>query len=314
LAHDRIFGFDRGGTAGLATAAFYASPVEFQRVGEEGYRALARGEIFHTEAEMRRQDGSPFLAKLIGQAIDPQDPGAGSIWQVEDITEQIAQRRKLLELLRQTEHDARMKGQLLREVNHRVTNNLTSVLGLIVLEQERAPAGDRERVAPSLDRLQQSIRGLLTVHRMLAQSAWAPVNLTHLAREIIRAALNAAPWRNQAVVTIEPSELRVSPRQAGGVALIFNELATNSVKYAHPDSRPVTLSVTFAATPGWITICYRDNGPGYAADVIESQRANMGLKLIQDVVATTLGGTVELENENGAKTTIRMQPEMETRT
>jgi two-component sensor histidine kinase len=48
--------------------------------------------------------------------------------------------------------------------------------------------------------------------------------------------------------------------------------------------------------------------------VIESQRANMGLKLIQDVVATTLGGTVELENENGAKTTVRMQPEMETRT
>ena len=132
--------------------------------------------------------------------------------------------------------------------------------------------------------------------------------------EIILAALNAAPWRNQVVVSIEPSALRVSPRQANGVALIFNELATNSVKYAHLDSRPVMIRVELVATEGFVTICYRDNGPGFATDVLENKRSNIGLKLIRDMVATTLVGTIELENDDGAKTTIRLQPEKESRT
>ena len=48
--------------------------------------------------------------------------------------------------------------------------------------------------------------------------------------------------------------------------------------------------------------------------MLENKRSNIGLKLIRDMVATTLVGTIELENDDGAKTTIRLQPEKESRT
>jgi PAS domain S-box-containing protein len=272
--------------------------------------------VYVSEHRVRCKDGSWkwILDRGLVVSRDAEGKPLRVIGTHTDITERVTQQEKLQELLTQSERDTQIKGELLREVNHRVTNNLTAVLGLLVYERESFADDDRPLVAPALDRLQQRIRGLLTVHRMLSQSAWAPVNLAQLAGEIIRAALSAAPWRNQAVVNIEPSTLRVSPRQAGGLALVFNELTTNTVKYARPDLRTVKFSVGFVTDDAGTTICFRDNGPGYPTDVLENKRTNVGLKLIRDVVKTTLGSTVELENDDGAKTTIRLRPEEETRT
>ncbi len=87
VALDRIFGYPAGGSVGLETAVHYVRAEDSLRIGREGYAALARGEVYHCEVEMRRLDGSVFLASLTGQAINPQDLAAGSIWQLEDISE-----------------------------------------------------------------------------------------------------------------------------------------------------------------------------------------------------------------------------------
>ena len=87
LTHDKMLGFAPGGSVGRSTRAFYADPEEYERVGRDGYAQLARGETFHTEALLRRQDGSVFPCSLTGQAINPQNMDEGSIWQLEDITE-----------------------------------------------------------------------------------------------------------------------------------------------------------------------------------------------------------------------------------
>ena len=85
-AQDRIFGAARNELIGVETHALYAQPAEHSRVGQEGYAALARGKVFKTETEMRRQDGSVFPCELIGRAVDPLNLGAGSIWITADIT------------------------------------------------------------------------------------------------------------------------------------------------------------------------------------------------------------------------------------
>jgi two-component sensor histidine kinase len=233
---------------------------------------------------------------------------------VQDITERVKQQDKLQELLAQTEQDARTKGELLKEVNHRVTNNLTAVLGLLVHEKEYVSSSERNLVAPILDRLQQRIRGLLQVHRMLAQSAWAPVGVDKLAQEIIRGALSVAPWRHQAVITIKPGALKMSPRQAGGLALVLNELTTNTLKYGRQPPHSVAISLEAESHEEWATICYRDNGPGYPVEVLAGQRANVGLKLINEIVTKTLRGSLVLANDQGAVAVIRVQLEDENRT
>lgn len=231
-----------------------------------------------------------------------------------DITGRIHEQRRIRELLDQTERDARTKGELLREVNHRVTNNLTSVLGLLVHEAEQLAAGERDHVAPVLDRLQQRLRSLLQVHQLLSRSAWAPVSLEKLAGEIIRGAVSVFPGLSPDFLAVQVGELRVSPRQAGSLALILNELATNTVKHARGEVARIAIRLSAERAGEWITLIYCDNGGGFPAEVLENRRSNVGLKLISEIVTNTLRGGVRLANAGGATTTIRIRVEEENRT
>ncbi len=244
---------------------------------------------------------------------DPAGQVLGVLASARDVTLRIREQRKLQELLKQTERDAQTKGELLREVNHRVTNNLTAVLGLLAFETEQA-RNDPASINRALSRLGQHIRGLLQVHHILSQSAWAPVSMDRLAGDIIRAALSGAPWRQQAVVALPPGTLKVSPRQAGTLAMVINELATNTVKHIGHPIDAVRINFDAESDPEWITLRYRDNGPGYPSEVVENRRANVGLKLIRELVTQTLRGTLTLANDHGAVATLRIRKEEETRT
>lgn len=230
-----------------------------------------------------------------------------------DVTERLLEQQKRQELLAQIERDAHIKGELLREVNHRVTNNLTSVLGLLAFEAENV-VGESPPLAPVLARLSSRLRGLLDVHRLLARSGWAPVPVAQLADQVIRAALGAAAWPRPPTVTIPASDLTVSPRHASSVALVLSELTTNTAKYAGQTAGTVELAFTAEITADGAILRYRDNGPGYPPEVLARQRSNVGLKLIREIVATTLRGSVELSNDHGAVTTIRMRSEADFRT
>lgn len=231
-----------------------------------------------------------------------------------DVTERMLEQKKLQELHAQIERDSHIKGELLREVNHRVTNNLTSVLGLLAFEAENLGSADSPPLAPVLARLSTRLRSLLDVHRLLSHSAWAPVPLDHLAGQVVRAALGAAAWPQPPTVTIPASLLTVSPRHASNVALVLSELTTNTAKYAGRGTSAVEITFTATPTADGALLCFRDNGPGYPPDVLAQQRSNVGLKLIREIVTTTLRGSVELTNDHGAVTTIHMRAEAETRT
>jgi len=82
-----IFGYSPDEIEGMGTAGYYADPADYRRIGEEGYAALAAGRIYATEARMKRRDGTLIWCQITGQAIDPTDLQAGSIWALHDITE-----------------------------------------------------------------------------------------------------------------------------------------------------------------------------------------------------------------------------------
>ncbi len=256
-----------------------------------------------------RSDGTTFDLEINSELIrDADGSPAGMVIIARDITERIKQQQKLQELLAQTEQDAHTKGELLREVNHRVTNNLTAVLGLMAFEKSHARS-DPQSIASAFARLDQRIRGLLQVHRMLSHLAWAPVSVHELAGEIILAALQAAPWRQAAVVNVRPGAERVSPRQAGTLAMVINELTTNTVKYGNPAGGAVTIGFEAESDSVGMTLRYRDNGPGYPPEVLAQERSNIGLKLIKELVHGSLGGQVTITNDHGAVATLRIRLE-----
>jgi diguanylate cyclase (GGDEF)-like protein/PAS domain S-box-containing protein len=73
---------------GLPGRALYPSQEAYDRLGAEAYPFLSIGKPFQTEIEMRRADDTTMWAQLIGYVVNPEDPTAGTIWVIEDRTEQ----------------------------------------------------------------------------------------------------------------------------------------------------------------------------------------------------------------------------------
>ncbi len=231
-----------------------------------------------------------------------------------DITVRLMQQEAIMNLLAEAEHEAKTKGELLSEVNHRVTNNLCSVLGLMGFESSNLKKDEPHPVAVLLQRLDRRIRGMIHVHQMLSRLSWAPVRLETMAKAIIAETLKETRSDCPTVVTFKTGEQIISPRQAGALALVLSELAHNSVKYAGQPAGEIAVGLEAEGDSDWITLRYRDNGPGYPPEVLGNEWTNVGLKLCAELVQGTLRGTITLTNDNGAVATLSIRREEDTRT
>jgi|WetSurMetagenome_2_1015567.scaffolds.fasta_scaffold119638_2 two-component sensor histidine kinase/CheY-like chemotaxis protein len=219
-----------------------------------------------------------------------------------------------LRLFQQAERDAQTKAELLKEVNHRVKNNLMTILGLMLVEQRHTPVEGRRFVEKAMDNLAHRIEGLLEVHNILSESQWAPMRLSHLADRIVHLVTNTVARDRRTTVEVRPSDVEVSPRQANSLALVFTELATNTVKHALSDRDGVRIEVRVLPEDDMIRIEYRDDGPGYPQEVLQGESRKLGIHLIQRLVSETLRGRLELAGEGGAVAVMHIKAEATNRT
>ncbi len=211
--------------------------------------------------------------------------------------------KKLIKMYRRAEKEAQINAVLLKEVNHRVKNNLSEIIGILYAQMRFASNNnDHDDFVQSLI---SRIRGLATVHDMLSSSGWNPLELTSLARRIIDSAIAYAPNSKKLKASISKTSIRVNPNQAHALALILNELVRNSLKHALTDRDSLKIKVRMRKRrAGRITLVYSDNGPGYPEEVLEFGRKNLGLDLIQNLTIKNLQGELTLQNDGGASAKI----------
>jgi two-component sensor histidine kinase len=116
------------------------------------------------------------------------------------------------------------------------------------------------------------------------------------------------------VIEVPPSPIEVSPRQAANLALVINELATNTHKYALQDREGAHIAVRIHSEDGGMVLEYRDDGPGYPEDVLRLERQGVGLYLLKQLVTGTLRGTLQLANADGAVARLFIRGEETNRT
>jgi two-component sensor histidine kinase len=220
------------------------------------------------------------------------------------------EQRRLLEeaeiLYSQAQQDAQTKSVLLKEVNHRVQNNLSAIIGMLYAERRHSSTGVAPFYLAALNDLINRIQGLATVHTLLSASKWRPLLLSDLAEKIIHASLQALPVHKRFAIKVEPSALRVPSVQANNLAMVINELSTNTLKYALPQRNKGQITVTIATDEGQdqVRLEYRDDGPGYPPDVLKMERSSTGMYLIQNIVTRDLRGKLKIFNDLGAVTLI----------
>ncbi|MGE5314559.1 MAG: GAF domain-containing protein [Acidobacteriota bacterium] len=216
---------------------------------------------------------------------------------------------EMQKLYAQTRRDAITKTDLLNEINHRVKNNLMTILGLILAEKRHMAAGLLSMTGHIWEKFELRIAGLLKVHQILSDSQWMPMNISELASSICSGVLDSFGLTDGIALAVSDSRIDVTPRQANNIALIFNELMTNSLKYAFDQTREPKISVSIGEAEDMAVIEFRDNGAGFQPDMLDHGRHHVGLNLVRHLVEDTLDGEMTLFNDGGSVTVLKIRIE-----
>ena len=195
------------------------------------------------------------------------------------------------------------KGALLKELHHRVKNNLQLICSMLSLQADRVKDPSvAELFAVSRNR----VRSLALVHENLYQAAgFARISMrphiqslcTHLAR--------AYGMRDQRVeLATQIGDVHLDLDRAVTCSLIVNELVSNAMKHAFPDSRAgrITVELQFSGERS-CTLTVADNGIGLPPGLEADRGDSLGLQLVHDLTLQ-LNGTVAVSSKEGTAFTI----------
>jgi two-component sensor histidine kinase len=183
------------------------------------------------------------------------------------------------------------KETLLREIHHRVKNNLQLITSMINLQKnEVASVGDFAA------RLESRVRSMASVHEILYSATVAPVvdlaiHIERIAKQFETAGKGAAAIRYSAVTLPVPIDLAIP------FGLILNELLTNACKYAAPGGIPsVTIDLQKNGTLARLTVS--DTGPGLPEGFDPARSGGLGMQLVTHL-SDQIDGQVHWSSKTG---------------
>ncbi|NPA91214.1 MAG: hypothetical protein GXO55_07175 [Chloroflexi bacterium] len=231
-------------------------------------------------------------------------PPYGRIWQgafilVRDVTED---RRRAEEL--------RTKSMLLREVHHRVKNNLQTIASLLHMQARRV---DNEEARQQLLMAASRVRAVAQIHAFLQyQEGQTLVSMRELCQQVwLQVEQAVVPEEKHITFRIEGPNVRLVGQQATAMALVVNELVLNAIQHGVRDSR------------GEIVLRITDLGPLARLQVINphdrlapdfdlEKSSGLGLKIVQTLVRNELGGDLRLfSDEHGVVAEVTFQKRLQ---
>jgi two-component sensor histidine kinase len=194
------------------------------------------------------------------------------------------------------------KDVLMKEIHHRVKNNLQVISGLLEL-QGKSLADDAAREA--LQEGRNRVRSIALIHQNLYQfENLSSIDLRRFTGDLCRQVQSVFQREKKVSLAIDVPEVHLDIDSAVPLGLILNELLSNSFKYAFKDVSEGEIRVTVSVvSEGRFLLVYSDNGPGLPASFDLNRAATLGLQLVNDLTRQ-IGGRVEYRTEGGAVFTI----------
>jgi two-component sensor histidine kinase len=204
-------------------------------------------------------------------------------------------------LFDQVQLDLEVKTALLQEINHRVRNNLASIVGLLSMELMRPePRPAKTVLMNSINR----VKSIGQVHTMLSEDSFGAVDFQSIAEAIVGFVTSSWGSGRQVQVEVGGDPVVLDPKRAGSLALVVNELITNSLKYAFPDQKQGLVEIQSKVQAGEVAVVVRDNGVGLPADFEPERAGSLGMRIVRNLVRTDLKGKFSLHNDGGTVATI----------
>ena len=231
------------------------------------------GEPVSVEYRIIRPDGDIrwiYVQALAMGAVGGEQITAGY---AEDITE-----RKLSEFSRLWQ-ERENRDTLIREVHHRIKNNLQGVIGLL-----RQQSVEKPELGTAMDEAISKVRAVAVVYGLQGRTAGGEIMLCEMLPEIIRSVEELVSAHFSLTINLaNPRVVLVAENEAVPLALVVNELLMNAAK--HAEQRPPSIDVTLTASSGIAMLTIVNPGvlPG-GFDFNEGRRIGTGLSLIKSLL------------------------------
>jgi PAS domain S-box-containing protein len=220
----------------------------------------------------------------------------GRVWSYRDITDRRRSEEKLVASLQEKE-------VLLREIHHRVKNNLQLVTGLLDMTRMRT----RDEATTSiLTDMMLKIQTMAQIHTRLYESKqFGKIGLTGQFRDQVVALSNIYSYKGHEIYCeIKSEEIFLPVDKALPCALVVNEILSNSYKHAFKGKTHGSIEISAVQEKGKVRIMVRDDGSGMPADFDISHANSLGLKLIRTLVQHQLKGSLTINSLRGTETII----------
>ena len=266
---------------------------------EKSYKFLRRknGHLV-AEKEVHLMGKNRILWIKAVRLYDNQRKVTGAIASLRDVTEP---RRSAAEV----ERALKEKNTLLKEIHHRVKNNLQIVSSLLGL-QERYVEDDNK----ALDVLRESknrIFSMSMVHEMLYQSKnIGSIEFSSYIRRLTTNLYYTYKKPNTPVPVVDAENISLNIDTSIPLGLIISELVSNSLKYAFPDDETGEIVVKLHGYNSEYELIIRDDGVGFPDDLDYKNTSSLGLILVNSLV-NQIDGTMELDRSHGTKFIIRFR-------
>ncbi len=192
------------------------------------------------------------------------------------------------------------KEVLLKEIHHRVKNNMQVISSLVSLQAEEL---EDEAMRDVLKDVTHRVRSMALVHEKLYQSSdLARVDFAEYARSLLDYLWRAHGATAAGIrLVLETEPVPLSATAAAPCGLVLNELAGNALKHAFPDGAGGKVFVSFHRTEGGqARLIVRDNGKGLPEGFDWTQSRSLGLRLV-GMLARQLHASVEVSGDRGTE-------------
>ncbi len=224
---------------------------------------------------------------------------SGEVYRVAGVIDDVTERKQALEQIKSSLHE---KEVLLKEIHHRVKNNMQVITSLLNLQSKTI--GD-EKAFEVFQDSQNRVKSMALIHETLYQSKdLSRINFAEYLQKLVAHVSRSYRLRPEAVkINVSVDDVSLPIDTAVPCGLIINELASNSLKYAFPADSRGSINITFQRAGAHYVLCVSDTGIGLPKDFDPEKGKSLGMKLVR-MLTTQLSG--EIECRNGVGTTFEI--------
>lgn len=204
--------------------------------------------------------------------------------------------------LKDKEAEIFSKTEAIREIHHRIKNNLQTMASLLRMERRRSNNNEvKEILTDNMNR----VMSIAATHDILARQLGDEVDLSNVLKFIVNNIHRSYSVMNHVELTIQADEsIIVLSDVATSVSLIVNELVQNSYSHAFPNMTQGKILVSLKKDDEDVVLSVFDNGTGFDIDQVRSN--SLGLIIVQNYVKDKLNGSIQFnKNRQGMEITFK---------